>query len=126
MIYFRKDTIAMDNLIRTIQFPFAFDRERLKVDVQKVLQNNWVDHYNTNDYNGKWTSVALLSQDGKSETIYALPNANEAIKATEILNSCDYFKEILDGFFFSENSRSIVESCCWSRNKTPQRPLFGV
>jgi Aspartyl/Asparaginyl beta-hydroxylase len=98
----------MDNLIRTIKFPFVFDIQRLKVDVQKALQNNWVDHYNSNDYNGKWTSVALLSQDGKSQTIVALPNGKQEIIATEILNFCDYFKEILNGFLFQKTAVRLL------------------
>ena len=99
----------MDKLVRTIKFPIVFDTERLKIDVQKVLKQNWVDHYNTNDYSGKWTSIALMSQGGKSDAIYALPNSNEPIVNTEVLDSCDYFKTILDGFLFEKTAVRLLQ-----------------
>jgi quercetin dioxygenase-like cupin family protein len=99
----------MEKLVRTIKFPIVFDTERLKIDVQKVLKQNWVDHYNTNDYSGKWTSIALMSQGGKSDAIYALPNSNEPIINTEILDSCDYFKTILDGFLFEKTAVRLLQ-----------------
>jgi hypothetical protein len=33
----------MEELVRTIKFPILFDTGRLKTDVQKVLQQNWID-----------------------------------------------------------------------------------
>jgi quercetin dioxygenase-like cupin family protein len=99
----------MEKLVRTIKFPIVFDTERLKIDVQKVLKQNWVDHYNTNDYSGKWTSIALMSQGGKSDAIYALPNSNEPIINTEVLDSCDYFKAILDGFLFEKTAVRLLQ-----------------
>jgi quercetin dioxygenase-like cupin family protein len=92
----------MSELIRHIKFPIAFDVIRLKNDLQKIMKSNWVDHYNQNDYSGKWTSIALMSSDGKSENIYAFNLDGSEIKNTEILDSCIYFKEVLDGFQFEK------------------------
>jgi hypothetical protein len=55
----------MDTLIRSIKFPIVFDTDKLKSDLAQIMNKKWVDHYNTNDYSGKWTSVALMSKDGK-------------------------------------------------------------
>lgn len=99
----------MDILIRSIKFPIVFDVDRLKIDLSKIMNKKWVAHYNTNDYSGKWTSVALMSTDGKSDTIFALPNTDDAIKETEILNSCTYFKEILDGFLFEKTAVRLLQ-----------------
>ncbi|PKB18668.1 aspartyl/asparaginyl beta-hydroxylase domain-containing protein [Flavobacterium sp. 5] len=99
----------MEELVRTIKFPIVFDTERLKTDVQKVLELNWIDHYNSNDYSGKWTSIALMSQSGKSDAIYAFPNGNEPIVNTEILDSCEYFKSILNGFLFEKTAVRLLQ-----------------
>jgi hypothetical protein len=99
----------MDKLVRPIKFPFVFNTNRLKIDVQKVLKQNWIDHYNTNDYSGKWTSIALMSQGGKSDSIYAFPNSNEPIIETKALDSCDYFKAILDGFLFEKVAVRLLQ-----------------
>ncbi|HLP63636.1 aspartyl/asparaginyl beta-hydroxylase domain-containing protein [Flavobacterium sp.] len=92
----------MDELVRHIQFPLYFDSNRLKEDVQKVMNTNWVDHYNQNDYDGKWTSIALMSANGKSDNIYAFNFDSKEIIATEALEVCTYFKEILDSFHFDK------------------------
>lgn len=99
----------MEELVRTIKFPIVFDTERLKTDVQKVLKQNWIDHYNTNDYSGKWTSIALMSQSGKSDAIYAFSNSDKPLINTEALDSCDYFKTILDGFLFEKTAVRLLQ-----------------
>lgn len=99
----------MEELVRTIKFPITFDAKRLKTDVQKVLKQKWIDHYNTNDYLGKWTSIALMAQGGKSDAIYAFPNSNEPIINTEVMDSCDYFKTILNGFLFEKTAVRLLQ-----------------
>ncbi|MCV9927640.1 aspartyl/asparaginyl beta-hydroxylase domain-containing protein [Flavobacterium sp. LS1R49] len=99
----------MDKLIRSIKFPIVFDKEKLQNDLKKIIDKNWIDHYNTNDYSGKWTSLALMSHNGKSDTIIALPNSDEKLVATEILDSCLYFKEILDGFLFEKTAVRLLQ-----------------
>ena len=59
----------MDKLVRYIRFPLFFDSEKLKNDVSKIIDKSWTNHYNTTDYTGKWTSIALMSQNGKSDSI---------------------------------------------------------
>lgn len=99
----------MDKLIRSIKFPMVFDVEKLQSDLAKIINKNWTDHYNTNDYSGKWTSIALMSESGKSDAIFASVNSNEKLVATEILNSCTYFKEILDGFLFEKTAVRLLQ-----------------
>lgn len=99
----------MDNLVRSIRFPLFFDTDRLKEDVNKIIHENWTAHYNTKDYSGKWTSIALMSENGKSDQIYASPNATEKLMPTEILDSCTYFKEILDGFPFEKTAVRLLQ-----------------
>lgn len=101
--------LIMDKLIRYIKFPIAFDTEKLKSDLAKIIDKNWTDHYNKNGYSGKWTSVALMSKDGKSDSIFALLKEDEKITNTEILDSCLYFKEILDGFLFEKTAVRLLQ-----------------
>jgi quercetin dioxygenase-like cupin family protein len=92
----------MSELVRYIKFTLHFDSKRLKEDVQKVIVSNWIDHYNQNDYVGKWTSIALMSVTGKSNNIFAFNFDSKEIVATEALESCGYFKEILDSLHFEK------------------------
>lgn len=99
----------MDKLVRSIRFPLFFDTEKLKIDVHEIIQKKWINHYNTNDYSGKWTSIALMSQNGKSDSIFALPRGNEKLVPTEILDSCIYFQEILDSFLFEKTAVRLLK-----------------
>jgi hypothetical protein len=98
----------MTELIRYIQFPLSFDTNLLKEDVNKILNHEWTKHYNTNDYSGDWSSIALMSQGGKSDNIYALPTNNEEVAFTEILEQCNYFKEIINQFKFQKSSVRLL------------------
>jgi quercetin dioxygenase-like cupin family protein len=99
----------MDTLIRFIKFPISFDVVKLKSDLSGIMSKNWVDHYNKNDYTGKWNSVALMSQDGKSDNIFALANGGDEMRNTEILDSCPYFKEVLSSFHFEKTAVRLLQ-----------------
>lgn len=99
----------MDNLIRSIKFPFVFEVERLQKNLQKIMAIKWVADYNTNDYSEQWTSIALMSQTGRSDTIYGFLRDDEKLVPTEILDSYTYFKEILDGFLFEKASVRLLQ-----------------
>lgn len=99
----------MDKLVRSIKFPVLFDVEKLQNDLKKIINTDWTDHYNKNDYSGKWTSIALMSQTGKADAIFALPNSDKKLIATDVLDSCLYFKEILDGFLFEKTAVRLLK-----------------
>ncbi|RVT79585.1 aspartyl/asparaginyl beta-hydroxylase domain-containing protein [Flavobacterium sufflavum] len=98
----------MDKLVRSIKFPFLFDKEKLVIDTNKVIKRKWIDHYNSNDYSGKWTSIALMSKGGKSSNISAFSSSAEEFIPTDILDFCDYFKEILNGFLFEKTAVRLL------------------
>lgn len=93
-------------LVRAIKFPITFDVARLQADITKIMSHRWTDHYNQNDYNGKWTSIALMSEDGKSDSIFALNRSG--LKDTDILEQCDYFKSILTEFPFEKTAVRLL------------------
>ncbi|MFC7772883.1 aspartyl/asparaginyl beta-hydroxylase domain-containing protein [Flavobacterium sp. GCM10027622] len=115
----------MDQLIRHLQFPMQLDVAKLQEDLQKVMQTPWTHHYNTNDYTGDWTSVALMSQDGKSDSIYALNQGDTAIKATEILTSCSYFEQILDELQFKKTAVRLLRLAAGAQIKPHSDHCLG-
>jgi quercetin dioxygenase-like cupin family protein len=98
----------MVDLIRHIKFDYSFDVERLQFDVTKALSLNWINHYNTEAYSGNWSSIALMSQGGNIDNIYALPSNSHEVINTEILESCSYFKEIIERFPFQKTSVRLL------------------
>lgn len=99
----------MTALVKHIKFPICFDQELLKKDFNTILNNNWVKHYNTNDYSGDWSSIALMSQGGKSNNIYALPTNNDDVIFTEIIDACTYFKKVIDQFQFQKTAVRLLK-----------------
>lgn len=98
----------MDKLVRSIKFPFVFNKEKLVVDTNKIIKREWVNHYNSNDYSGKWTSIALMSKDGKSNNINAFLSNTEKLIPTDILDTCYYFKDILDELLFEKTAVRLL------------------
>ena len=86
--------------IHHVCFPFTFDVVRLKSDLERVLSENWVNHYNQGAYSGNWTSVALLTAGGASTSINANPLEKLPVLETPIMQGCDYFREVVQYFQF--------------------------
>lgn len=84
--------------VTSIRFPFCFNVELLKKDLQTVLGSPWVAHYNSTAFSGSWSSVALMSEGGKSSNILATPSGKAAVTETELMKSCPYFKEVANFF----------------------------
>lgn len=60
-----------------------------------MFPKKWISHYNTQDYNGHWSVIALMSPNGKSDAIYASLSKNDQLQETDVLDTCPYFKKIL-------------------------------
>ncbi|MGA9637206.1 aspartyl/asparaginyl beta-hydroxylase domain-containing protein [Flavobacterium sp.] len=84
--------------IRSIKFPLLFNSEKLKREVTQLLSNQWRSHYNTSDYRGNWSVIALLSKNGRSDEINALSALSDTLMETEILELCPYIQEVLRFF----------------------------
>ncbi len=80
-----------------LKLPFSFDVERLQQDLEKINESEWIDHMNTAAYDKKWCCVPLYAHEGKSDGIYAM-ETDGSFEPTEILQRCDYLKEVIDSF----------------------------
>jgi|SRR6218665_1410237 len=80
----------------SIQLPITFSIDKLQQELALCESELWTPHFNTNRYEGNWTSVSLRSQSGMINDIYSFPN--KEYKNTELLDRCHYFKEIMDWF----------------------------
>lgn len=115
----------MEELIRHIKFPLYFNVERLQKDIQKLMSKNWVNHFNKGGYNGDWSSISLMSAGGNEQNIYALNNSDEPVIYTNLINDCDYFKEILDGFLFEKTSVRLLRLAVGASVKPHQDHCLG-
>jgi quercetin dioxygenase-like cupin family protein len=79
-----------------VKFPVAFDAARLKQDLARVAEDEWVKHFNQFYYEGDWSVASLRSNGGKTKQIYPDPHSTDDFEDTEILARCAYVREVLD------------------------------
>jgi len=82
----------------TDRFPLRFDVERMKDDLRRLEDGEWLAHYDKQISNG-WTAIPLVSQDGS----LAGPDAQRLgtcgrYKRTPVVDRLPYFRAILDAF----------------------------
>lgn len=78
------------------KLPISFSIDKLQKDLVLCENDLWTPHFNTNRYEGNWTSISLRSESGLSNDIMSF--ANTTYKNTSLLDRCVYFKEIMDWF----------------------------
>lgn len=83
------------------------NERKLTEDLQICLGYNWHKHFNTNDYSGSWTVIALRSQSGDSNDILA-NDTGHSFKDTALLEQCHYFKEILEQMLFEKETIRLL------------------
>ncbi|SEN49310.1 Sulfotransferase family protein [Duganella sp. CF517] len=81
---------------RYLKLPLSFDAARLQAELDALLAPQWVEHFNTRDYDGGWRCLALRSADGRPRDIGALSEAN--FLDTPALAQCPYLRAVLDTF----------------------------
>lgn len=91
-----------------LKLPFHFSEEKLLADLEICKSYNFTSHFNKNDYSGEWTSIALRSQNGEEDNIFAFPQGEEKYKDTQLLQKCDYFREIVDSFECEKESIRLL------------------
>ncbi|MCG2419325.1 aspartyl/asparaginyl beta-hydroxylase domain-containing protein [Aequorivita sp. F47161] len=91
-----------------LKLPFHFSEEKLLKDLEVCRTYNFTSHFNKNDYSGEWTSIALRSQNGEIDNIFALPQTEKKFKDTQLLQNCAYFKEIIDAFKCEKESIRLL------------------
>jgi quercetin dioxygenase-like cupin family protein len=82
--------------VRYLKLPLSFDAARLQAELDALLAPQWVEHFNTRDYQGGWRCLALRSADGQPRHIGALSDVN--FLDTPALAQCPYFRAVLDAF----------------------------
>lgn len=82
-------------LTASLRLPFTFDPQELLHDLSHCL-GEWPKHFNSKDYEGNWSSVALRSTSGKADDIIAHPNL--PYTDTPLMAICPTFKSAVDSF----------------------------
>lgn len=76
-----------------IKFDKQYNGTLLLAELHSVLNDEWINHFNTKDFAGQWKSIALRSASGTATDISA--NYACTFKNTPLLEKMTYVKSIL-------------------------------
>jgi hypothetical protein len=85
-------------MVTSHQLPWHFDPHLLEEDLGHVRPEEWVPHFNTQEYEGEWHGVPLRSVGGKAGGIYSDPTPATTFADTPVLARCPYFQAMLAQF----------------------------
>lgn len=76
------------------RLPLHFDAKRLQTDLARIEPEEWIMHYNLDDYTGRWSVASLRSAGGSATMIYS-SSLVHICRSTPLLDRCPYFQEVL-------------------------------
>ncbi len=76
-----------------IKFDKKYKSDKLVAELEMVFNDEWINHFNTKDFNGQWTSIALRSASGNATDILA--NYTQEYQDTPLLTHLPYINSIL-------------------------------
>lgn len=82
----------------SLRLAVTFDPAKLQADLDRILTDDFVPHFNTGYYTGDWSVVPLRSIGGKARQIYPDPTAKDSWQDTPLLERCSYVREVLAHF----------------------------
>ncbi len=80
----------------SIKLPISFSIDKLQRELVICENDFWTPHFNTEQYEGSWTSISLRSISGKTNDILSI--ANKEYFNTNLFDRCPYFIEIVNWF----------------------------
>jgi len=91
---------------RYLKLPFYFDIDLLNLEMNNILSSEWLNHFNTGDYENGLTNIPLRSANGRLN--YSMPVLNQNFLNTDILKRCTYFQTVLDIFKCEKNAVQLM------------------
>lgn len=80
------------------RLPLNFDAAALQSELAAVEPQEWVEHYNKNDFEGDWRGVALRALGGQTGNLRAIPGAQILYEDTPLLKRSPVFAQVLSSF----------------------------
>ena len=87
-------------IIKYLKFPLQFDAELMLRELQAIIEQLWVPHFNSGGYEGNWNVLSLYGVRGKADTIFVPLTNDLELEETAILKQCPYVQEVIASFHF--------------------------
>jgi hypothetical protein len=80
------------------KLPMNFDVVRLKQDLDKLQNRDWLEHINKGAHDGGWSALPLRSVDGDVRNTVVVEMNPERYQSTPYLKQSEYLQEVLASF----------------------------
>jgi hypothetical protein len=112
-------------MIPWTKLPLFFEPALLHADLGAIADSAWVAHFNQNDYEGLWSSVALRSRSGRADDIQPRGEAAE-FTDTPLAVQCPQLQAVVDAFAFPKKSVRLLRLQAGSRVREHRDPDLGL
>ena len=82
----------------SLKLPLMFDAVGLQLDLQTILADEFIPHFNKGYYEGDWSVVPLRSIGGRADQIYPDPTKTKSFADTPLLARCPSVQVLLATF----------------------------
>lgn len=89
-----------------LKLPLSFDIQRLQGEVADIGPDAWIEHFNTDAYEGHWSCVPLRSAEGRSDHI--MPLVDVPYVDTPWLQRSAYLREVIASFQCEKTSVRLM------------------
>ena len=96
------------------RLPLFFDPAGLRADLERIDAGEWIAHFNQQDYEGEWSSVALRAPGGRTNNIVPMGGVDE-FEDTPLANRCPHLKAAMDAFKLPKRSVRLLRLHAGSR-----------
>jgi hypothetical protein len=96
------------------RLPMRFDPALLRADVDGIAEEMWVPHFNSADYEGRWSSVALRSKTGRAGDITAHGEVSD-FHDTPLMAECPHLRKAVEAFEFPQKAVRLLRLHAGSR-----------
>jgi hypothetical protein len=84
--------------LKSHKLPLSFDPASLAAEVERITDNEWRPHFNSQTYSGEWRVAALRSKGGFLERVEAHPSASDDFADTPILSRSPELQRVVRAF----------------------------
>lgn len=100
-------------MIKYLRIAHLFDPKRMQLDLSRLEEHSWLQHYNKSQFDGKWSVLPLRSIGGNPAIIVAVHASSSehmhTYEATPFLFACPYFQSVLNFFECEKTSVRLMK-----------------
>jgi hypothetical protein len=89
-------------------FPFQFDVDLMREDLEKCLQYNFMPHFVHENYDGDNYILPLRSIGGRLDMPFAAPDQTDQYRDTPVMEQCQYLKKVVNTFLCKKDAVRLM------------------